>query len=253
MNPPSRVSVAPLPNRRVAVWQIVRFVVVVFVCLGATATTFAQSQSKNLAPGFSFIPKNATVLIMPPDVELFSISGGGVYEPKADWTSAAHQHLHAAVSRTAGELGLHAKECQESDADEYAEISALHAAVARSIAFHHLGIGGFSLPTKAGLLDWSLGDAVKVIREKSSADYALFIWIRDSYASSERKAAMVALALLGVGVVGGMQIGYASLVDLNDGRIVWFNRLARSSGDLREEGTAAETVKTLFEKFPGTK
>ena len=45
---------------------------------------------------------------------------------------------------------------------------------------------------------------------------------------------MVALALLGAISVGGSQTGYASLVDLNSGRIVWFNDLRRMSGDLRD-------------------
>lgn len=41
--------------------------------------------------------------------------------------------------------------------------------------------------------------------------------MRDSYASAEHKAAMVALALFGVGIPGGFQVGYASLVDLRSG------------------------------------
>lgn len=219
--------------------------------LALFVSTAACADARNLAPGFTTLPKSAKVLIMPPDVELASISGGGVPEPKADWTAAAHTHLHAAVSRKAAALGLQTQELPEKDADDLAEISALHAAVARSIAFHHMG--NFALPTKNGKLDWSMDDAVKPVLDRSAADYALFIWLRDSYASAERKAAMVALALLGVGVVGGMQIGYASLVDLRTGRIVWFNRLLRGSGDLREAEPAAETVHALLDQFPGSK
>ncbi|MDO8931169.1 MAG: hypothetical protein Q7U97_02135, partial [Rhodocyclaceae bacterium] len=59
--------------------------VVAFVMSGA-----AQADSRNLAPGFSKLAKGAKILVMPPDVELFSISAGGVSEPKADWTEAAH-------------------------------------------------------------------------------------------------------------------------------------------------------------------
>lgn len=217
------------------------------------ASTPAYADARNLAPGFTTLAKSATVLIMPPDVELFSISGGGVVEPKADWTAAAHSHIHAALSRKATELGMKTSELPEKDADELAEISALHAAVARSIAFHHMGMGAMALPTKHGKLDWSMGDAVKPVLEKSAADYALFIWMRDSYASSERVATMVALALLGVGVPGGIQIGYASLVDLRSGQVVWFNRLLRGSGDLREAEPAAETVKALLDQFPDSK
>jgi hypothetical protein len=125
--------------------------------------------------------------------------------------------------------------------------------VARSIATHHFGPGILNLPTKEGKLDWSLGEAVKAIRQKSGADYALFSWIRDSYASAERVAAMIALALLGVGVGGGMQIGYASLVDLNTGQVVWFNRMLRGTGDLREAGPAKETLESLLDKFPVSK
>ena len=40
---------------------------------------------------------------------------------------------------------------------------------------------------------------------------------------------MVALAILGVGLTGGSQVGYASLIDLDSGRVLWFNRIARST------------------------
>ncbi|MFX6865361.1 hypothetical protein ABTH66_19220, partial [Acinetobacter baumannii] len=88
--------------------------------------------------------------------------------------------------------------------DEIAEPMPLHAAVARSIALHHATGGGWSLPTKGGKLDWSFDDALRDLQARSGADYGLFIWVRDSYASAERKLAMVGLALLGVGLTGGM-------------------------------------------------
>jgi hypothetical protein len=109
---------------------------------------------------------------------------------------------------------------------------------------------GMKLPTKNERLDWSLGDAVQPLKARTGADYALFTWIRDTYASNERKATMIALALLGAISTGGEQIGYASLVDLNSGRVVWFNDLRRMSGDLRDERSAMETVETLLEGFP---
>jgi hypothetical protein len=77
--------------------------------------------------------------------------------------------------------------------------------------------------------------------------------VRDSYASAERQAAMVVLAFVGVGLGGGMQVGYASLVDLNTGQVLWFNRLLRARGDLREADKAAETVNALLEEFPVAK
>jgi hypothetical protein len=212
------------------------------------AAASAWAQSKNLAPGFASLPKGASIVIMPTDIELFSISGGGVLEPKADWTEAASQYFKNALLEKNRALGLTSIELAEKDADELAEINSLHGAVARAIALHHFG--SLNLPTKEGKLDWSLGEPVQSIKKKTGADYALFSWVRDSYASAERKAAMIALALFGVGVPGGAQIGYASLVDLNTGQVLWFNRLARPSGDLREAEKAAETVATLLDGFP---
>lgn len=213
----------------------------------------AHAESRNLAPGFVRLPGGATLLVMPPDVELFSLSAGGVAEPKADWTEAANKHIHDALDKKSGVLGLKTKKLSEKDADDLAEVNSLHAAVASSIALHHIQGGSFALPTKNDKLDWSLGDAVRPLRDRSGADYALFIWMRDSYASTERKATMIALAILGVGVGGGMQIGYASLVDLRSGQVLWFNRLLRGRGDLRDAESASETLQALLAQFPDTK
>ena len=226
------------------------------LCLAALPCTAGAQQeggSKQRAPGFSALPAASKVLLMPTDIELFSISGGGVVEPRADWTEAAARHFRAALVARKHSLGVVTVDLPEREAEAFEEINALHGAIARAIAIHHFGPPGLALPTKAGRLDWSLGEAVRPLREKTGADYALFSWVRDSYASSERVAAMVVLALLGVGAGGGSQAGYVSLVDLRDGRVLWFNRLSRASGDLREADKAGETIEALLADFPGAK
>jgi hypothetical protein len=215
----------------------------------------ASTQSKNLAPGFSALPKGARVVIMPTDIELFSISAGGVLEPKADWTEAAQKHFTAAMLEKKQKLGLSSVELTAQQADEAEEVNALHGAVARAISIHHFG--ALPLPSKDGKLIWTLGEPVQVIQKMTGADYALFSWVRDSYTSDERKATMVAIAVLSLGrvvpIAGGQQTGYASLVDLKTGQVLWFNRLARGSGDLREADKASETVEALLSEFPVTK
>ncbi|OGA19306.1 MAG: hypothetical protein A3H32_04225 [Betaproteobacteria bacterium RIFCSPLOWO2_02_FULL_63_19] len=223
------------------------------VTLTCATQSAAYAQSKNLAPGFDFLPKGSTIVIMPTDIELFEISAGGVHEPKAAWSAAAAKHFRAALDARRKRLGVTTVFLSEKSADETAEINALHAAVARAISLHHFGPPSYNLPTKEGKLAWSLGEPVQKIKERAGAQYAFFSWIRDSYASGERVAAMIALALLGVGTSGGQQVGYASLVDLNSGKILWFNRLARMSGDLRDAEKARETLDALLEGFPATK
>jgi hypothetical protein len=225
------------------------------LCLALVGSNlaWAQANPKNVAPGFPGIAKSEQVLVLPVDVELFSLSAGGVPEPKADWTAAAKQHMKAAVSARKKALGLTSIEAGEALADDNAEQVALHAAVAQSIALHHSVGGAWGLPTKAEQLSWTFGDAMRGLADKTGARYGLFMWVRDSYASAERKAMMVLMAFAGVGITGGAQIGYASLVDLQTGQVVWFNRLARGSGDLREADPAKESIEALLAGFPVTR
>ena len=44
-----------------------------------------------------------------------------------------------------------------------------------------------------------------------------------------------------------------ALVDLNSGRVLWFNQLVRASGDLREADKAKETLDSLLTEFPVAK
>lgn len=226
---------------------------------GALVSTAAQAQNtRNLAPGFSERPAASKLVLVPFDMELFSLSAGGVLEPRADWTDAAQKHFRTALMARKDIVGPGTLELKESDLDELGQLNALHGTVAEAVFAHHM-MKMPALPTKNEALDWTLGDAVTPLRARTGADYALFFWVRDSYATAERKATMVAMtivgAALGVAVIpaGGQQIGYASLVDLKTGRIVWFNNLMRASGDLREAVPAAETVEALLKTFPPAK
>lgn len=224
--------------------------VLALAALTATAPAAHAADSKFLAPGFASLQKDSSVVLMPIDVELFELSAGGVAEPKADWTASAHEHMKTALTGVTGRLGLKTLPMAETEADEFAELIGLQAAVARSINLHHALGGVWALPSKEGKLDWSFGDSMQALQAKTGARYGLFIWVRDSYASAARKAAMVGLALLGVGISGGVQIGHASLVDLETGRVLWFNKLARGTGDLREPNAASETIAELLTGFP---
>lgn len=231
----------PLPIRIAAA-------VALAVLLAAGAAQAREPAFRQLAPGFTSRPAASRLLVLPPDMELYSISAGGVVEPRQDWTDAAQKHFLAALGRQRQRLGANTSEMTAAQLDEFAEIAALHRAVADAISIHHTG--GLKLPTKDERLDWSLGEAVRPLRERTGADYALFTWMRDTYASNERKATIMAMALLGAITLGGQQVGYASLVDLNTGRVVWFNALSRMWGDLRDAEPARETVEALLEGFP---
>lgn len=216
------------------------------IAWGLAGVLAAQS---HLAEGFTGLPGGATVAVMPLDVELYAVTAGGVLEPRAEWTAKAVANLKEALRlRGAGQGGRFVP-APPGEGELLAELNHLHAAVARAIDLHHFGT--WKLPSKAGKLDWSLGDEVAEIRKQTSADYALFLYLRDSYATGGRVATMVLYAALGVGVGGGAQVGYASLVDLKTGRILWFNEMVKATGDVRELEPAKTTLGHLLKAFPG--
>jgi hypothetical protein len=241
--------------RRTSAWIVLWLAASMLPAWSQTAQPAARgvaAATKHLVSGFTHLRAGDKVLLMPVDVELFSVSAGGIDEPRADWTAKAHKNLMPAIQQHKQAARVGVVELTPAQADDFAEQVGLHAAVAQSIALHQFGESIWALPTKAGRLDWSFGDAMRPLREVSGADYALFVWIRDSYASPERVAMTIAVGVLtGVVLSGGAQIGYASLVDLQTGQVVWFNRLARAHGDLREEQPARESVDALLEGFPG--
>lgn len=106
-------------------------IVVVVTALLLSGPAAAQAASRNLAPGFSALPKNATLLIAPPDVELFSVTAGGVLEPRADWTAAAQKHMKEALEKFHEQNNLKVVHLSDKDADENGELLSLNAAVAR--------------------------------------------------------------------------------------------------------------------------
>jgi hypothetical protein len=62
---------------------------------------------------------------------------------------------------------------------------------------------------------------------------------------------MVLGALAGVGVSGGTQNAFASLVDLRTGNIVWFNELTSLAGqDLRDGSGAVAFTTDLLKDAP---
>src|SRR5260221_11433213 len=194
------------------------------------------------------------IVLMPVDVELSELTAGGLHEPKADWTDNARRNLTAAFHAEKDALGLNVVEFDDSALtqgrrDALSQVSRLHGAIGESIQLHQY-VNGAQLPTKLGRMDWTIGESIREFHAAHDADYAMFVYVRDSYTSAGRAALMVAAAVLGGGIQGGSQVGFVSLVDLDTGDIVWFNRLVRGSGDLRTPEPARETAQTLLTGLP---
>ncbi|MFQ5930074.1 MAG: hypothetical protein ACE5MK_10260 [Acidobacteriota bacterium] len=215
---------------------------------GCTQTkAFFKSESNQPQAGVK-------VLLMPPDIELSVLTAGGLLEPKADWTATARLYVTDALEGELRTKNVHMTPYEPptdmpSKDHAYIQLLKLHEAVGDAILMHKYN-PQFELPTKKDKFDWSLGQDLEVLREDNDAHYGLFIHFRDSYASGGRVALIILAAVAGVGVPGGRQVAFASLVDLKTGDIVWFNRLISSVGDLRNPEAAAKAVDQLLADLP---
>jgi hypothetical protein len=222
---------------------------IVALTLTGCVQTAALKHAEKVPPSLS----GKRVLLMPPDIELSELTVGGLLEPKAEWTDLAQKHVGSALQKEMDKRKTSLAQYQDqnpSKGDRYNQVIKLHEAVGNAILTHKYDIGLLALPTKKDKFDWGLGEGVNILREDFGADYGLFIFFRDSYASAGRKTMMVVMAVAGVGVPLGRQQGFVSLVDLRTGDIVWFNHQVRGTGDLREGEAALQSVQYLLADFP---
>lgn len=228
--------------------------------LVATGPALAQERTA-VKQGFE-LPANSgkRILVFRPSVSVGAQSTGGMFEPNADWTDKARKNIEAALARRQADLGntvAMAPESYGEQAQLVQEYNNLFAAVSQAVIQYQFFVGN-RLPTKkrdnkAGVFDWSLGKGVGDLPGAKEADYALFIYNKDAYGSTGRKI-LQAVALLGPGIAvkSGEHLGYAGLVDLKTGDLLWLNADAAMGGDVREVDGAEKRVGQLLEEFPGS-
>lgn len=214
------------------------------LCTGCAVTSGVQkvAQMESLGP-------NPRILLMPPDIRYYLITAGGVSEPHAEWTEAARLNFSAAVEAYADNSGTELVVLDDADmTPTEISYSELHRAVGMTVLSNYFGAQ--KLPTKRESFDWSLGPGVVELAKEHGADYALFAFYRDEQASGGRVAFAVLAAAAGAVVPAGSEYGFASLVDLNSGDVVWFNVVNAGSGEMRDGAGATAAVATLFRDLP---
>lgn len=226
--------------------------VIVTIVLSGCATT-----SNQVRPDFTLRSETEKILLMPMDIQLSTLTAGGMLEPNAEWTEQATIYVTESIDEKFADNNIEILNHHDV-AEEVAnatrqpaltQLVKLHEAVGVSILLHKY-VPILYLPNKEGKFDWTLGRGTQLLKDEFGTDYALFVYLRDSYCSAGRVAFIAIAAVVGVGVPGGQQTGFASLVDLNTGEIVWFNRLVRGVGDLRNKEAASSSVDILLADFP---
>jgi hypothetical protein len=209
------------------------------------------------------------IAVFRPDVRVGSMRIGGMDEPNAEWTDKARVNLQAELQTRAKDMKAQVTFVDELEGEHAAllqEYRGLFETVAGSVFRHHTmgdtlatkqnvvrepAAGGKVRERKINRLDWTLGPGAAQLKAATGADYAMFFFTHDAYGDAGRKVAQVLMAgLFGAYVPAGIHVGYAGLVDLTSGDIVWFNTDLAMGGDPREPDGAAKRVGQLMEGFP---
>jgi len=234
------------------------------LALACWAAPAAAQEKAAVKPGFAF-PQDRPIriLVFRPQVRVGAQSAGGVVSPNAEWTASARANLQDALIAAKPGGAYEVVFMPELDGDNAAVLAdyrALFNAVADTVLQHRL-FKGDRLPTKKTGFEYSLGPGVARLGALGGGDYGLFLFSNDAYGSTGRKllqtfSILASVASAGVSgavisVTSGEHVGYAGLVDLKTGDLVWMNADFRMGGDVREREGATKRARELLSHFPG--
>lgn len=261
---PERVTVAAREGRGLMTFRSLRGAALAGAMAFSAMAAPAEAGSL-MREGFAFpADGEIKVVVFRPDVQVGSLGVGGLDAPNADWTNAARANIQQALENAANARQANLRFLGEYDGDQGKVVDTyrgLFEAVAGSV-FLHAAVPGNRLPTKLipdpdpkapkrYRMDWTLGDGAARLRELTGGDYAMFVYTKDSYGDAGRKVAQALMAgLLGAYMPAGVHVGYAGLVDLRTGDVVWFNTDLAMGGDPREPDGAAKRVDQLLRGLP---
>jgi len=235
---------------------MIRYLVAVLVACAQLYAMPAMAQEKSATkPGFVLAPGTTRIVLFRPSITAGAQSTGGMFEPNADWTAQARENVTAALAVAQKKLGnevVDAPELFGDDAAKLAEYQSLFSVVANSVITYKF-FPGNRLPIKKrkDVFDWTLGPGVAEVAKGCSCDYALFIFTEDQFGSTGRKVLQIFAAMASVSVKSGVHQGFAGLVDLRTGDLVWLNADLQMGGDVRTADGAQKRVGQLLEDFPG--
>ena len=258
------------------------------ICLLVAACHSAPNLERVVV--FARLPTPPAVVIAPPEVELAEFTFSGSVAARADWNDRAEALAAATAHNILQRKGVPTEIWQPPDAEAQAAKEAAarrQRDIARQLSAEPSFMGERSFVI--GARRWSIGTLADGLHQGSDARYALFLSLRDQYTSTERVVGQVAMGalfvaavvMLGVPLVpppsfgnsslqspAGLrpasygsssgrrpsrcpeQTGYASLVDLETGDIVWFNHLWGGCSDLREPQDMHDALALLLTGFP---
>ena len=230
------------------------------------AVAGAQPANAGVATKDGFVfpqDRQVKIVVFRPDVQVGSLHIGGLDEANADWTATARANMQKSFETVAEARSANLTFLGDPEGESAGLLNdyrALFQVVSNEAMTHALFFD--RLPTKqvaavppstkvTWKFDWSMGAEASKLKAITGADYAMFVYTHDAYGDASRKVAQLLMAgVFGAYIPAGVHIGYAGLVDLNTGDLVWLNADIMMGGDLRETAGSDKRVQELMRGFP---
>jgi hypothetical protein len=202
------------------------------------------------------------LVLLPVEFVARQMSAGGVVEPVPAWTDKSQQNITQTIDSIIGadtrfqRVPLPELEpAQQARLREHIELFKVVAVDVNMV----LTSGGKAWADKKTNFDYTLGDGLQFLRERTGADVALIVAGGQTTQSGGNVFMQLMIAgLTGVAVGGGGTFLVCGIVNLGDGRIEWFNSLlgtevfGMKSVDMRSAESAQRTITNLFTPYPSS-
>jgi hypothetical protein len=226
-------------------------VAILSACL--SVPTICASKAKEVEPVAAVTPLR--VLVLPVDFDVLEMSASGMVEPVPAETVQAEEALSGATLRVLA----HTKQFQIIDmpvmSDAEREVLKEHIALYKLTAYNAaqmIRLGGPTWKAKQEHFDYSIGDGLKFLVERSGADAAVVVAGAQLNSSGGRVAMFILMAAAGVAIpLGGAQ-GSAGIIDLNTGNIQWLEERAGTKGDIKDKKGAEQTMMNMIGGYPAS-
>lgn len=192
------------------------------------------------------------VLLLPVDVIIKEVTAGGVAEEVPDWSKQGSANVREALSKYFNAEKkkkirlMEMPKLSDRDTDNVKQHLALYRRVAGAVV--DTSYGQMPWPHKIQKFDYTLGQGLSALAERTGADSAIIVVGEDEVSTTGRKIAAFFLD----SVSYGHSFLSAAIVNLRSGDILWFNYAFQyKSTDLREADDALKLVDMLFQEYPG--
>ena len=222
--------------------------------LSVPALAIAAYSAAN--PKFASLPQDQRpkkILLLPPQMFVAELSAGGVIQRQDDWTKTANENLLAAAKAYFRENGrfepLRMPLLDSEEAEKVESHIGLYDRLAYAIYIYGRGLDS-GWQHKKTEWDYTLGEGLAFLREKTGADSALIFTGADIISTSERKAAFAVGLLLGITIPVGQSFISVGLADLKTGEIRWMSYDQSMTLDSRDPAAVQVLVKDFFASYP---